>query len=601
MKKLFFFAIACSIIFTLCSERCLAVPIPEQLLKAGLTFFKRGDYEEALARFRSLKGLGKDNPYGDAVLYLEAKTLIRMQRYDEAEEVIRNFFSQYLQSRYYQYVKYLLAEVYYAKGYERNCILWLLELVSGETDSDLRKLAESKLEFLIEKKSPGELDYYREQTSSAGRYFLDKTAKKFFAKGTIFLLISSGDSAGLELAGGMRKALELYQMKTGTASPALEIVDAGQNSFEAVMAVKKLSENEEVKIIVSALSGEQSIAAAAASNCLSQPFCAVFDDTPDLWKIGNNIWQLSPDKVTMGRAFARFAVEILNCRRFAVLAPLDTPSRTLAEAFIQTADSLEVEMPACEWYYTESSDLGKYFENIRRVGFRCDFADSLKLLAEKDSLLLDSTYAIILPDSCCQLTEEGLYKIDSLYIEIEDLLWKKYQDTLKYKARFQRIKVDSNDIRLDCFDSFLFLFPPQNADMYIPQFAFYNFKTHFLCEASSFSVSSLAKYQQYFDNLTAVIWGQADRSSVEFITFNSEYLQVSDRAPSDNELLGLDVMNFILRLSHTPAGFGALGEDFSYDGVGWDFEFKAGAQSNQSIKFLYLEDDVLRPFIIEPR
>ena len=573
---------------------CFASQTPERLLRTGLTFFKREQYSDALSRFQSLCEFEGENPYRDAGLFLLAKTNVRLGDFEQAETVIRRFFAEFPRSSYRQYTKYLLAEIYFAQGYEPNAILWLLELVKDDNDPSLRELASEKLEILLKNKSKLDLHNLQEQTSPAGRKYIDNFIGRFIDVGAIYLLIADGDSVDLEIAEGMSRALEIHRGKSDETLPEFRIINVGSSSIEAALAVKSLK-GEKALLVLSALEGEQSIAASAASNCLSAPMLIVSDNTPDIWKIGDKIWQLAPDKESMGTALADFAVEQLGYRRFAVMAPLDSPQRRLSEAFITKAEELGAEIAALEWYYSESSDLGKYFKRLRRQGFRIVFSDSLQQLAQRDSLFIDSVYAEILPDSLYRRIEDNLFKIDSLNAETDSLLWMEFQRQLIYQAKFQRVEIDSNNIPLECFDGFLFLFSPQKVDMYIPQFAFYNFRTNILSEANSFSPQSLAKYNGYLDNLTTVRWGYVDRGSMEFISFNTEYLTVSENTPTDNELLGLDVMNFVLALLNTPDSDTGIPDHYTYDGICRDFQFAEGRRSNMSIRFLLLEGDTFKP------
>lgn len=597
---------------------------PAGLLNAGLQKFQKKDYRSALSYFSQLAQFETENEYADAGLFLSAKTQIRLGQFVEAFRSVSNLSARFPQSKYIDDAVYLQAEIFYALGQDDKAYHKLFRCLENDVDPRLSDLARKKLSLLLRVKSPDELSALKETVADENKPFIDKIIRSIIEKSRIIVLVSESDSASFPILQGLQTALDGYLRNTGNIEPKLELKEVKGNLLDLYLGLKDINAKNTVGIL-SLLKGNESLIAAAAGASLDIPFFIIKDDTPNLWKTGENIWQLSPDMGYMGEALAEYTVNLMGLKRFATLAPMDDSRSYFIDSFTSKAEELGAEIACQEWYYSESLDLGKNFKSIRDVGFKLAYEDSTMMLFNADSLYypladsnffnneyllkIDTTY--FSPEDSSVLIDTSFYKIDTSYFGIDTTLkfaddslvtmfadsilqdffdsgWKRIKKLLVEKARFQRLEVDSNNIQLSCYDGLIFPLAREEVDLYVPQYAFYNFKTNLFSLRDAFTSENMTQYRKFLSGLKTVGWGaQTDLNSAGYRKMLNDFIDEGLYAPNLDESLGYDTMkialNIIYGIDYNQKSF--YKDGFSTKGVFHDFEFEPGIRVNKSVDF----------------
>lgn len=558
---------------------------PQRNLKRGLAEFKQGRYQQALELFVEITKLREGNDYRDAALFLCAKTSLRLNDYERALGFIRVLSSDYPQSEYNELAGYLKAEALYGLKQDFQAYLALFGLLHDCGDPEIKALAREKITLLIPQADKSELIKLKRLIDSEGREILDEISGIQAHKNKILLLTSPADSMAAQTIQGMLFSLDLYKKETGNKDPVIEVIEMQRPALQQYFQVRDFA-LEPVKAVVCLSTGSDALIQTVAGSWLNIPLFILNDDTPDLWKISDNIWQLHPDQRIMGTALAEYAVKGMDLHRFITMAPLNDSRVHFAEGFITKAEELEAEIAGQEWFYTESEDLGRNFQALRRIGFRIAFDDSLTSLLEIDSLFFSLETEYPIPDSLRIEVDSLSFTIDTLSQELMDSLWIRNVQEGKELARFQRVEVDSNDIPLSCFDGFVFPLEEEETDMYINQFAFYNLKTEMFSLAESFKPHILEKHRSHLKNLKVIDWSKRSRNNDAFYLLSDRYYAAYNRPPEDDEVLGYDTLNFILNVMADERGFNSMNRDeLSFRGANYDFIFPPGARCNHSVNF----------------
>lgn len=551
-------------------------------LRRGLAEFKDGKYQQASLRFeRTASG---NSIYADAALFLSAKTKIRMGRFSDAKDTISKLKSRFPQSRYIDFALYMEAEAIYRTGPHFEAYRKLLQIWESTTYSGLKDLAEDKLLLLLGELDDRELDSLRSSLSSRSKAFIDKNLKYSSSEAKIVLFYDPADSEAEGIMAGMELCLDLYHRANKTDKPKLIIAETDKPGIEQYLYIKKLKD-EPVAAIISCMKGEQLLLQAAAGSGTDIPFFIIQDDTPELYRMGDNIWQLRPSQDVQGEALAEYAAVNMGLKRFASLSPLDGNGQYFSSGFADKIKSLKGEIAIQEWYYSGAKDLGKNFKSIRQTGFKLAYQDSIQALFAGKQLLLDNSIKGKFADSLRVKADSAHFMLKKLTPEIIDKLWNEHRRSAMESFHFSRTIPDSSDITLSCYHGFVFPLTEDDVEMYISQFAYYNFKTQLFSTGQAFTPTVLQKNKNHLKRIKLSDWNNRRRNYDKFYSLSDKFREKMGRAPYDNEVLGYDSMNFVLYYLNTinKHSENASNKEIVFEGVNYDFGFPVGVRSNQSV------------------
>ena len=459
----------------------------------------------------------------------------------------------------------------------------LFDLFRDCTDPELKALAREKITLLIPQIDKADLIKLKRFLNYEGREFLNDVTGTQSKKNKIVVLKNPADTLAAQIIGGMMFSLDVYKQETGFVDPVIEVVELDGPELEQYFQVRDFA-LQPINSVICLSAGMDALIQAVAGSWLNVPVFILNDDTPDLWKISDNIWQLHPDQRIMGTAMGEYAVKGMGLQRFITMAPLNDSKLHFAEGFVNEIKELGADIAGQEWFYSKAEELGRNFQALRRIGFRIAFDDSLNRLIETDSLFFEIEKEFSIPDSLRIPVDSLYFTVDSLSREIMDELWLDHVKAHKELARFQRVEVDSNDIPLYCFDGFVFPLDEDETDMYINQFAFYNLKTEMFSLADAFKPRSLEKHRNHLKNLKVVDWSNRNRNNDAFYLMSDKYYAKYNRPPENEEVLGYDTMNFILNMLTDERRFNSpISEELSFVGANYDFIFPPGSRCNHSV------------------
>jgi len=147
------------------------------------------------------------------------------------------------------------------------------------------------------------------------------------------------------------------------------VVDNGSNGFNTVKILKEFAARKDIDAIIGPLSIENSLLAMTALGNSGKPLIIPGQIEQNLASLSSSVFQMQADLVMQGRHAAIYAGKTLGLDSLAVLAPADEYGKSLADAFVQTADAMGKSVVAMEWYSGTPSDLNKQFNRIRKTAF----------------------------------------------------------------------------------------------------------------------------------------------------------------------------------------------------------------------------------------
>jgi hypothetical protein len=158
---------------------------------------------------------------------------------------------------------------------------------------------------------------------------------------------------------------------------------------------------------------------------------------------------LYPDRHTEGEALAKYAVESLGLRTFAILAAATDQGKELTNGFIETVKNHGGETLIQEWFYPGSLDFDRQFMRIRERGWgimeteKADTGAVLQQEAPKDSIW-------------AYLQNGEVLKMEKMGAE------------------------DSLEVPVTAFDGFLIVPDPGDVNVLAPQYTYYNFESQLI-------------------------------------------------------------------------------------------------------------------------
>ena len=247
---------------------------------------------------------------------------------------------------------------------------------------------------------------------------------------------------------GLIAGIQSRQDETNNFS--LVVYDNRSNGIETIQAVKKIAGRSDILAIIGPLVSENALLAANTLSGTKLPVLIPSSKQNGLAEIGENIFQLNSDEETRGRLAARYAVESLELKNVAVLAPSNEMGHNLVDSFCRELDILGQPPVAIEWYFDIPEDLNAQFSSIRETAW--------ELMPKQNE---DEEFLGLQIDS-----------LDALFqVSVEDFFDLPVDTEKELSAR------DSSKIFLDTIDGIYMPVPSNHLSFLATQFPMYNLKT----------------------------------------------------------------------------------------------------------------------------
>jgi ABC-type branched-subunit amino acid transport system substrate-binding protein len=176
----------------------------------------------------------------------------------------------------------------------------------------------------------------------------------------------SGDQAeiGKSVVQGVQLAIEQAVSTGGIALKAI-VLDTKGNMIETARRTRELLDDHRVPLIIGPVLSQT--ATVCAAMVTGKPTVMLSPTATDdgIASLGNNVFQMNVTLGVLGRRVAAYAIENLNIREFAIVAPNTSYGKVLAESFKDELRRKNIELTA-EFYYEEGlNDYSDLFLDLR--------------------------------------------------------------------------------------------------------------------------------------------------------------------------------------------------------------------------------------------
>ncbi len=217
----------------------------------------------------------------------------------------------------------------------------------------------------------------------------------------------SGDNAdiGKFVVQGVQLAVDYYN-KSQTPPIELVIMDTRGNMVETARKVRELIDEHEVPVIIGpVLSTNATVAASALMSDHDVVMVTPTATDDGIARLGRNIFQMNVTLGILGKRIARYAIENLNIKEFAVIAPMTEYGRILTTNFKEEIERCGGKIVVQEHFDEGTNDFRIQFESLRSklaerkweqmaLEGRPEYGKNARDRRAKDAYLKDSTIEI---------------------------------------------------------------------------------------------------------------------------------------------------------------------------------------------------------------
>jgi ABC-type branched-subunit amino acid transport system substrate-binding protein len=533
------------------------------LFYRNVELYKGSDYINAEKNFQIIVERLPNSVLFTSNYLMLIKTKYKLVQFVDVNRLGQNFLSRFPESKYRSEIMNTLGNTYYRqKDYKKAAYYWTsaiehtsdmqqinrvrpklegilnYKLSSNEENTLIREFSGSDANVLLtiiaaeQKIEQGELSSAREMLTETVKshpksrfndeaenlkvkLIEDHSGKICFA----LLLPLSGEYAdiGNEIREGVERGIQEYNAKN-TIEIELIMRDYKHDLYKAVTELRSLARDKRIIAVLGPIDNLSSITCAAIADYEKLPVISPTATRQNITQIGDYFFQLNIPLDIQTEVLARYALDSLNLKRFATLAPIDNEGHysTLVEKFTEVVERSGAEIVANEWYYPEERDYSKQLMRIKRIGLKCEYTDSL---THADSSLtleeLDSLYALKI-------------KIDRTYMAENN------------------IKLDSADIPLTSIDGLFVPIYREDLQTIVSHIAQKNIQTHLLGNSDWDDPEQLKIMRKLIDGLLYVKDGYLDETSPSFRKFRNDFRVDMKKTPTLYHIIGYDAINYLL-------------------------------------------------------
>jgi ABC-type branched-subunit amino acid transport system substrate-binding protein len=231
-----------------------------------------------------------------------------------------------------------------------------------------------------------------------------------------------------------------------------------------------------------------------------------------LTDIGSCIFQLNGNQRMRGERMARYAVEELGLKSFAILAPADDYGKSMRDSFVETIQKLGGSLLIEKWYFEGATDLGPQFKSIRETGLRKMVEDSVLFFVPKGSFEIQDP------------VRGTVYHVDQKMSKLAD------------STDFAVTTI--NGIFIPCYGEELIYVAPQAA--------FYNLGARLLGGIHWNDLEVLGKNKAYLEGAVFIGDFYSDPSDYKHFQFRDAFRKVFGQTPGKMEIYGCDAIRLLL-------------------------------------------------------
>lgn len=283
----------------------------------------------------------------------------------------------------YEYAKEAKSKTLAKKSVEPLLKRWLSvgeleKLSTANQDKELAPLiffhlGRRSLEQGKHKKALGALSYYRDnfphgENIQEVRLLLQNgssSPSRTVKVGVLVPLTGEFSVYGKSLITGIRLALSSHQ--SARSKVELEVKDTQGEFAAAARLCRDLIEEDEVVCVIGPLRSESVERTAVVAELSKIPLITPTASKKGLARMGDFVFQLSPNPHTKGKTLAEFVVQDEGLRDFAMLVPAGEQEESEASGFKTTVEKLGGRIVAMEQYPSGTRDFSPYLKGIKNV------------------------------------------------------------------------------------------------------------------------------------------------------------------------------------------------------------------------------------------
>ena len=594
---------------------CLSDAFPQvpsfkekELFESGVASYRSKAYAESKKQFETLIAAYPVGTLYSAGLLMLSKTYEKMQYFRKSISIADRLIDAYSGSAYTDDALFTRAQSYYETNNYASSIhdLALLKKLSNEkrliarSDSLIRmifqkNLASYQIQSMMNQEKDTELQamlksHYINRLLVQKRY---ERAREFIEivikdpsspqngtfrdilkkinnqeEGPVRIgFITSLTGADAEIGKSIKAGVELaVQQHNLSNNPHIELAtyDDQSDIIQAIQAAKELTDDDGISAIIGPLESSAMAAASVIADQHQIPIISPTATKSGLTQIGNYVFQANVNIESRSEALARYAVERLGLRTFAILSPSDLYGDIAATAFAKSVEKMGGRMIVLEKFYDNTTDFKGQLVHLRKMGFidRALRQTSFRFLSKLSPQQTDSIYAQYYPiDSVSTESEYNMpmESIDALFLPI-------YSDDIKYIA---------------------------------PQLAFYNIKTQLLGGDNWYDLTELRLHQNYINNVVFVSESFMDQANPDVQSFYEMFKKANGILPSREAVYGFDLMNMLSNIVQN--GYytsdeiqGELRKGLVWNGIHNKIVFTKDSRVNSSVQILQFSNGQIK-------
>lgn len=561
----------------------------------AVTNFEQRNFIAAALMFQQVE---KDFPLHQrttAAIIMEAKSLFQLEQYDSSIQVLTGFMRRFPGSSYGDDARFTLGENYYVQRRYRDVVPEMLFIIEKSGDSVLVNHAEALLTATCLFQLPLDEVYSISTRVSAQRAVIATKkilAQKYalegeFAKGvgvlknvialyprdphrrgldsliTVFqkgtrikiglllpALESDSQNPDREIASeifeGAKFAADEFSRST-TILVTLEPRDTRRDLVRISQETEDLAADSEVIGVIGPIFSDEVEVAARVAVRHSLPLITPTATATGLTQWGREIFQGNPDYLIRGTLMAKFAVEELGLKTFAVLHSTRGFSTQMADAFVSEIHRLGGQVIVRDSYEGGGGDLQKQMTRIRNASLLMQhppmFAFSSKMKKGDAAKFLRAGVPQSVIDSLIDrnlTTSAGTLfgavwksRIDSFHLPV---LWP-VVDTIGLQTVATGIEALYAPIA-----------SPDEIGVIGAQLTYYNIRTQILGSGDWYRIEELDANSRYVNGVYFDADNYTPKDDSTYIQFAYAFQKASGKPPTKNAVLGYDTMKMLLSL-----------------------------------------------------
>ncbi|MBX7150881.1 ABC transporter substrate-binding protein [bacterium] len=371
-------------------------------------------------------------------------------------------------------------------------------------------------------------------------------------------LIVSLSGPYAEIGKSVKNGVELAIAKYNESNKIkIELItyDDRSDIVQCIKAAQALTDNPSISLIIGPAESTMMAAAAVVANFRHMPMISPTATQSDLTDIGAYIYQANVDVETRSRAIARYAVQKMGLKKFAILAPSDAYGETATTSFSAAVESFGGHVVVSQKFYDNTQDYRAQITTIRKLGLidQVNGAISKGVWSIQQIDSIYNRYFPVDPDNPEDF-KTPLTNIDAVFLPI-------YSDDIKYIA---------------------------------PQLAFYNIKTQLLGGDNWYDLTELKLQQNYVNGAIFISEYFVNNGETRTKNFLQAYRQKFGYDAGREGVYGYDLMELISEIIKKG---NYLSEDIQAElekGIEWNgihntIRFSKDSRANTSVHLLQFQ------------